>query len=127
FEVIYKGATQCCDVAVLFMLDGHHGRQMSIDAYLHAGLIDQHEAARRRDAVYRQADFFGAMDGAGKFVRGDAIAGVLITFVNILAALYLGVVEHGMEVVEAVHRFTKPTTLSVLVYHATPSLVSPAT
>ena len=78
FVVITKGATRISEVAARFMLDGLPGRQMAIDADLHAGLIDQHEAHRRREAVYRQADFFGAMDGAGKFVRGDAIAGVII-------------------------------------------------
>ena len=75
FVVITKGATRISEVAARFMLDGLPGRQMAIDADLHAGLIDQHEAHRRREAVYRQADFFGAMDGAGKFVRGDAVAG----------------------------------------------------
>ena len=83
FVVITKGATRISEVAARFMLDGLPGRQMAIDADLHAGLIDQHEAHRRREAVYRQADFFGAMDGAGKFVRGDAIAGVVIILVNI--------------------------------------------
>jgi flagellar biosynthesis protein FlhA len=91
------------------MLDGLPGRQMAIDADLHAGLIDQHEAHRRREMVYRQADFFGAMDGAGKFVRGDAIAGVIIILVNIGAGLYLGMVEHGMELSAAVNVFTKLT------------------
>ena len=90
FVVITKGATRISEVAARFMLDGLPGRQMAIDADLHAGVIDQYEAHRRRDAVYRQADFFGAMDGAGKFVRGDAVAGVIITFVNIGAGLYLG-------------------------------------
>ena len=83
FVVITRGATRISEVAARFMLDGLPGRQMAIDADLHAGLIDQHEAHRRRDEVYRQADFFGAMDGAGKFVRGDAIAGVVILLVNI--------------------------------------------
>src|SRR4051812_12250835 len=69
FVVITKGATRISEVAARFMLDGLPGRQMAIDSDLHAGLIDQHEAHRRREAVYRQADFFGAMDGAGKFVR----------------------------------------------------------
>ncbi len=75
FVVITRGATRISEVAARFMLDGLPGRQMAIDADLHAGLIDQHEAHRRREAVYRQADFFGAMDGAGKFVRGDADRG----------------------------------------------------
>jgi len=109
FVVITKGSTRIGEVAARFMLDGLPGRQMAIDSDLHAGLIDQHEAARRREAVYRQADFFGAMDGAGKFVRGDAVAGVMITGVNIVGGLYMGVVESGMPVGEAVGVFTKLT------------------
>jgi flagellar biosynthesis protein FlhA len=109
FTVITKGATRISEVAARFMLDGLPGRQMAIDADLHAGLIDQAEAARRRDAVYHQADFFGAMDGAGKFVRGDAIAGVFITLVNILGGLIMGVLIQGMPLSEAVGVFTKLT------------------
>ncbi len=109
FVVITRGATRISEVAARFMLDGLPGRQMAIDADLHAGLIDQHEAHRRREAVYRQADFFGAMDGAGKFVRGDAVAGVIITLVNIGAGLFLGIVNHGMSPGEAVGVFTKLT------------------
>ncbi len=109
FVVITKGATRISEVAARFMLDGLPGRQMAIDADLHAGTIDGHEASRRRELVYRQADYFGAMDGAGKFVRGDAVAGVAITFVNILGGLYMGVVVYGMNVGEAVEIFTKLT------------------
>ncbi len=90
FVVITRGATRIGEVAARFMLDGLPGRQMAIDADVHAGLIDQHEAHRRREEVYRQADFFGAMDGAGKFVRGDAVAGVVILLVNIAGGLFLG-------------------------------------
>lgn len=109
FVVITKGATRISEVAARFMLDGLPGRQMAIDADLHAGLIDQHEAHRRRDLVYRQADFFGAMDGAGKFVRGDAVAGVIIIAINIGAGLYLGMVNHGMPLGEAINVYTKLT------------------
>jgi flagellar biosynthesis protein FlhA len=109
FVVITKGATRISEVAARFMLDGLPGRQMAIDADLHAGLIDQHEAHRRRELVYRQADFFGAMDGAGKFVRGDAVAGVCIIAINIGAGLFLGMVNHGMALGEAVNVFTKLT------------------
>src|SRR5918997_1022930 len=109
FVVITKGATRISEVAARFMLDGLPGRQMAIDADLHAGVIDQHEAHRRREAVYRQADFFGAMDGAGKFVRGDAVAGVIIIAINVGAGLFLGVVNHGMAPGEAVNVFTKLT------------------
>ena len=96
FVVITQGATRISEVAARFTLDGLPGRQMAIDADLHAGLIDQHEAHRRRDLVYRQADFFGAMDGASRFVRGDAIAGVVILLVNIVGGLLLGIINHGM-------------------------------
>ena len=109
FVVITRGATRIGEVAARFVLDGLPGRQMAIDSDLHAGAIDQVEASRRRDAVYRQADFFGAMDGAGKFVRGDAVAGIVITAINVLAGLYLGVVVYGMPVSEAVDVFTKLT------------------
>ncbi len=109
FVVITKGATRISEVAARFMLDGMPGRQMAIDADLHAGLIDQHEAHRRREHVHRQADFFGAMDGAGKFVRGDAVAGVIITLVNIGAGLFLGIVQYGMTPARAVEVFTKLT------------------
>ena len=124
FVVITKGATRIGEVAARFMLDGLPGRQMAIDSDLHAGLIDQAEAARRRDGVYRQADFFGAMDGAGKFVRGDAVAGILITAINILAGLYLGIVVHGMAPGEAVEVFTKLTIGDGLVTQVPAFLIS---
>ena len=109
FVVITQGATRISEVAARFTLDGLPGRQMAIDADLHAGLIDQHEAHRRREGVYRQADFFGAMDGASRFVRGDAIAGVVILLVNIVGGLFLGVINHGMSLGDAVNVFTKLT------------------
>ncbi len=124
FVVITKGATRISEVAARFTLDSLPGRQMAIDSDLHAGLIDQHEALRRRDAMYRHADFFGAMDGAGKFVRGDAVAGVLITFVNILAGLYLGIVEHGMSLGGAVEVFSKLTIGDGLVSQVPAFLIS---
>jgi flagellar biosynthesis protein FlhA len=124
FVVITRGATRISEVAARFMLDGLPGRQMAIDADLHAGLIDQHEAHRRREAVYRQADFFGAMDGAGKFVRGDAVAGVIITLVNIGAGLFLGIVNHGMGVAQAVDVFTKLTIGDGLVSQVPAFLIS---
>ena len=124
FVVITRGATRISEVAARFMLDGLPGRQMAIDADLHAGLIDQHEAKRRREAVYRMADFFGAMDGAGKFVRGDAVAGIIITAVNICAGLFLGVFQHGMSVGEAVDVFTKLTIGDGLVSQVPAFLIS---
>ncbi len=124
FVVITRGATRISEVAARFMLDGLPGRQMAIDADLHAGLIDQYEAHRRRDQVYRQADFFGAMDGAGKFVRGDAVAGVVILLVNITGGLILGVVNHGMSLGEAVNVFTKLTIGDGLVSQVPAFLIS---
>ena len=124
FVVITKGATRISEVAARFMLDGLPGRQMAIDSDLHAGLIDQHEAARRRDAVYRQADFFGAMDGAGKFVRGDAVAGVFIILVNIVGGLYMGIVNQGMPVADAVGVFTRLTIGDGLVSQVPAFLIS---
>ena len=124
FVVITRGATRISEVAARFMLDGLPGRQMAIDADLHAGLIDQHEAHRRREDVYRQADFFGAMDGAGKFVRGDAVAGVVILLVNIAGGLYLGMVNYGMSAGEAVNVFTKLTIGDGLVSQVPAFLIS---
>ncbi|MBX6312697.1 MAG: FHIPEP family type III secretion protein [Isosphaeraceae bacterium] len=124
FVVITKGATRISEVAARFMLDGLPGRQMAIDADLHAGIIDGAEAARRREAVYRQADFFGAMDGAGKFVRGDAVAAVVITLVNIVGGLYMGVIEQGMGVGEAVGVFTTLTIGDGLVSQVPAFLIS---
>ncbi len=124
FVVITRGATRISEVAARFMLDGLPGRQMAIDADLHAGLIDQHEAHRRREAVYRQSDFFGAMDGAGKFVRGDAVAGVVILLVNIAGGLYLGMVNYHMSAGEAVNVFTKLTIGDGLVSQVPAFLIS---
>ena len=93
FVVITKGATRISEVAARFALDGMPGRQMAIDADLNAGIIDEHEAQRRREDITAQADFFGAMDGASKFVRGDAIAGICITLINIVGGLFVGVVS----------------------------------
>ncbi|WP_422928321.1 flagellar biosynthesis protein FlhA [Singulisphaera sp. PoT] len=124
FVVITRGATRISEVAARFMLDGLPGRQMAIDADLHAGVIDQHEAHRRREAVYRQADFFGAMDGAGKFVRGDAVAGIVIVIINICAGLYIGVVQNGMELGVAVNVFTKLTIGDGLVSQVPAFLIS---
>jgi len=109
FVVITKGATRISEVAARFALDGMPGRQMSIDADLSAGAIDQSEARRRRQEIAAQADFFGAMDGASKFVRGDAIAAILITLVNIIGGLVIGIAQQGMGIGRAVDVFTKLT------------------
>jgi flagellar biosynthesis protein FlhA len=109
FVVITKGATRISEVAARFALDGMPGRQMAIDADLNAGIIDEKEAQRRREEITRQADFYGAMDGASKFVRGDAIAGIIITLINIIGGLAIGVLEAGMSFSEAASLFTKLT------------------
>ncbi len=109
FVVITKGATRISEVAARFALDGMPGRQMAIDADLNAGIIDNREAQRRRAEVTEQADFFGAMDGASKFVRGDAIAGIIITLINIVGGLIIGVVDYGMEIGQAASLFTRLT------------------
>ncbi len=109
FVVITKGATRISEVAARFTLDGMPGKQMAIDADLNAGLIDEKEAKRRRAEITREADFYGAMDGASKFVRGDAIAGIIITLVNILGGLYVGMVEYGWDVKQCLETFTKLT------------------
>ena len=109
FVVITKGATRISEVAARFSLDGMPGKQMAIDADLNAGIIDEHEAQTRREDITRQADFFGAMDGASKFVRGDAIAGIVITLINIVGGLFIGVFEAGMGIGEAAELFTTLT------------------
>ena len=124
FVVITKGATRISEVAARFALDGMPGRQMAIDADLNAGTIDEHEAQRRRAEVTRQADFFGAMDGASKFVRGDAIAGIVITLINIVGGLFIGVIQSGMSVMQAVDVFTKLTIGDGLVSQVPAFLIS---
>src|SRR5205085_331373 len=109
FVVITKGATRISEVAARFALDGMPGRQMAIDSDLNAGLIDEKEAQRRRAEVAQQADFYGAMDGASKFVQGDAIAGIIITLVNIVGGLVIGVIEDGMPIGQAAALFTRLT------------------
>ncbi|MBN1393458.1 MAG: FHIPEP family type III secretion protein [Pirellulales bacterium] len=109
FVVITKGATRISEVAARFTLDGMPGKQMAVDADLAAGSIDEQEAQRRRREITQQADFFGAMDGAGKFVRGDAIAGLVIVLVNIIGGLFIGIVQNGMGLAQASELFTKLT------------------
>lgn len=106
FVVITKGAGRIAEVAARFMLDAMPGKQMSIDADLNAGIIDEKEARRRRKAVSQEADFYGAMDGASKFVRGDAIAAILIILVNIIGGLIIGVLQQGMSFMAAAQNYT---------------------
>ena len=106
FVVITKGAGRVAEVAARFTLDAMPGKQMSIDADLNAGLIDDATARRRRERVEMEADFYGAMDGSSKFVRGDAIAGIIIIFVNIIGGLVIGIVQKGMSINDALSVYT---------------------
>jgi len=109
FIVISKGSGRIAEVAARFTLDAMPGKQMAIDADLNAGTINEQEAQQRRKEVQREADFFGAMDGASKFVRGDAIAGLIITTINIIGGLVLGVLFYDMDISNAAMTFTKLT------------------
>jgi flagellar biosynthesis protein FlhA len=124
FVVITKGATRISEVAARFALDGMPGKQMAIDADLNAGIIDEREAQRRREEITQQADFFGAMDGASKFVRGDAVAGIIITIINILGGLVIGMAEMGMPLSEAAALFTRLTIGDGLVSQVPAFLIS---
>ncbi len=106
FVVITKGAARIAEVSARFTLDAMPGKQMAIDADLNAGLIDETEARQRRRDIARQADFYGAMDGASKFVRGDAVAGIIITAINILGGFVIGMAQLGMPLAEAARTFT---------------------
>jgi flagellar biosynthesis protein FlhA len=125
FLVITKGATRVSEVAARFALDGMPGRQMAVDADLNSGVIDEAEAQHRREQITRQADFYGAMDGASKFVRGDAIAGIIITIINILGGIYVGFAA-GMPISETIELFTKLTIGDGLVSQVSAFLVSVA-
>src|SRR5512142_1830227 len=106
FIVINHGAVRISEVTARFTLDALPGRQMAIDADLNAGLIDDREARARREKVRREADFYGAMDGAIRFTQRDALAAVLITGVNIVAGLVIGIVQHGLDVATAAQTYT---------------------
>ncbi len=106
FVVVTKGAGRVSEVSARFTLDAMPGKQMAIDADLNSGLIDQDEARTRREEVAREADFYGAMDGASKFVRGDAVAGILILFINILGGLGIGIIQHDLDFQTAMRFYT---------------------
>jgi flagellar biosynthesis protein FlhA len=106
FVVITKGATRISEVAARFTLDAMPGKQMAIDADLNAGLISDSDARTRRDSIAREADFYGAMDGASKFVRGDAIASMLITAINVIGGFIIGIAIQGMDVQSALKTYT---------------------
>ncbi len=122
FIVITKGAGRVAEVAARFTLDAMPGKQMAIDADLNAGLIDETDARRRREEISRQADFYGAMDGSSKFVKGDAIAALIITFINIIGGIFIGVVQKGLPFSQAVSTYTILTVGEGLVSQI-PSLV----
>ncbi|MBU2455119.1 MAG: flagellar biosynthesis protein FlhA, partial [Proteobacteria bacterium] len=126
FLVITKGAGRIAEVAARFTLDAMPGKQMAIDADLNAGMIDEIEAGDRRKAIAREAEFHGAMDGASKFVRGDAIAGIVITIINIVGGFVIGVLQQGMEMKDALTNYTLLTVGDGLVSQIPALLVSAA-
>jgi flagellar biosynthesis protein FlhA len=126
FMVITKGAGRVAEVAARFTLDAMPGKQMAIDADLNAGLIDDNEAKLRRKEVAEEADFYGSMDGASKFVRGDAIAGILITVVNIIGGIVVGVAQNGLDISEATRVFTLLTVGDGLVSQIPALIISTA-
>ncbi|MGM0461828.1 MAG: flagellar biosynthesis protein FlhA [Fibrobacterota bacterium] len=109
FLVITKGAGRIAEVAARFTLDAMPGKQMAIDADMNAGLIDEQQARERREKITREADFYGAMDGASKFVKGDAIAGIVITLINIIAGFIVGMIQQDMTAFESLQTFTTLT------------------
>ncbi len=109
FVVITKGATRVAEVSARFTLDAMPGKQMAIDADLNAGLIDENEARMRRSEISREADFYGAMDGASKFVRGDVIAGLIITIINVIGGFIIGIVQQDFTVLESLSVYTMLT------------------
>ena len=106
FVVITKGSTRIAEVAARFALDSMPGKQMAIDADLSSGLVNEEEARRRRKDVEQESNFFGAMDGASKFVRGDAVAGLIITAINIIGGILIGVLQHGVSLQQAASSYT---------------------
>ena len=127
FIVITKGAERVSEVAARFTLDAMPGKQMSIDADLNAGMISEQEARERREKIAQEADFYGAMDGASKFVKGDAIAGIIIVIINMLFGMVIGVVEQGMDMAEAAKHYTLLTVGDGIVSQIPALLISTAT
>lgn len=127
FLVITKGSERVSEVAARFTLDAMPGKQMAIDADLNAGLIDDAEARERRLKVQREADFYGAMDGASKFVKGDAIAGIIITIVNIIGGFIIGISMQGLDLMTSIQKFTLLTVGDGLVSQIPALLISTAT
>ena len=127
FVVITNGAGRVAEVAARFTLDAMPGKQLAIDADLNAGLITEADARQRRRDIQRSADFYGAMDGASKFVRGDAVAAVIIVFVNIIGGFFVGILQQGLTLVQALQRFTLLTVGEGIVTQIPALLMSTAT
>ncbi|MGE6631417.1 flagellar biosynthesis protein FlhA [Bacillus sp. NPDC077027] len=127
FIVITKGAERVSEVAARFTLDAMPGKQMSIDADLNAGMLTESEARTRREKVSREADFYGAMDGASKFVKGDAIAGIIIVIINIIFGIIIGMLQQGMSIQESASHFTLLTVGDGIVSQIPALLISTAT
>jgi len=127
FMVITQGSTRVAEVAARFTLDAMPGKQMAIDADLNAGLIDEKEAKKRREELIREANFYGAMDGASKFVKGDAIAGIIITTINIIAGFLIGIFQHNMDIGKAAQTYTILTIGDGLVSQLPSLMLSTAT
>ena len=127
FMVITKGSTRVAEVAARFVLDSMPGKQMAVDADLNAGLIDDAEAKKRRADILQDANFYGAMDGSSKFVKGDAVAGIVITLINIIGGFLIGVFQHDMSVSESASTFTLLTIGDGLVGQIPALIVSTAT
>ncbi|MGZ6370625.1 MAG: FHIPEP family type III secretion protein, partial [Bdellovibrionota bacterium] len=126
FIVITKGAGRVAEVAARFTLDAMPGKQMAIDADLNAGLINEEAARNRRSEIAREADFYGAMDGASKFVRGDAVAGIMIVLVNVIGGIIIGTLQKGMDISQAAQVFTLLTVGDGLVTQIPALIVSTA-
>jgi flagellar biosynthesis protein FlhA len=126
FVVVTKGAGRVSEVSARFTLDAMPGKQMAIDADLNAGVIDQEEARKRRQEIGEEADFYGSMDGSSKFVRGDAIAGILILFINIIGGLIIGMTQHDLSFSAAAHNYTLLTIGDGLVAQVPSLLLSTA-
>ncbi|SES67809.1 flagellar biosynthesis protein FlhA [Natronincola peptidivorans] len=127
FLVITKGSERVAEVAARFTLDAMPGKQMAIDADLNAGLIDDNDARERRQKIQREADFYGAMDGASKFVKGDAIAGIIITVINIIAGFIIGVSIQGLDFSASIQKYTMLTVGDGLASQIPALLISTAT
>jgi flagellar biosynthesis protein FlhA len=127
FMVITKGSTRVAEVAARFTLDAMPGKQMAIDADLNAGLIDEKTARQRREAILQEANFYGAMDGSSKFVKGDAVAGIIITIVNLIAGMLIGMFQHDMDAADSATTFTILTIGDGLVSQLPALIMSTAT